>query len=191
MRGVPYEFQGGGVGAGGCDLMHINQLYEEVIRRIISETEAGAVPCLKPWKAQPGDHTGVVPQNAATGRAYHGINIPLLWHVAAAKAYATHAWLTYKQAEALKAQVRNGERSTTIVFTKRITVKDRDTEDEKAISMLKTFSVFNVSSTMGRFFLVSRSAVVVNGFSLCGSALRPRLRVSRKESRLLPVVPPA
>ena len=129
--------------------MHINQLYEEVTRRIIAEMEAGAVPWLKPWKAQPGNHIGIMPQNAATGRAYHGINIPLLWHAAAAKGYATHAWLTYKQAEALKAQVRKGEKSTTIVFTKRITVKDRDTEDEKAISMLKTFPVFNVSQVDG------------------------------------------
>ena len=129
--------------------MHINQLYEEVTRRIISEMEAGAVPWLKPWKAQPGNHTGIMPQNAATGRAYHGINIPLLWHAAAAKGYATHAWLTYKQAGALNAQVRKGERSTTIVFTKRITVKNRDTEDEKAISMLKTFPVFNVSQVDG------------------------------------------
>ena len=129
--------------------MHINQLYEEVTKRIIAEMETGAVPWLKPWKARPGNHAGIMPQNAATGRAYHGINIPLLWHAAAVKGYATHAWLTYKQAEALNAQVRKGERSTTVVFTKRITVKDRDTEDEKAISMLKTFPVFNVSQVDG------------------------------------------
>ena len=148
MRGVPYEFHEGGVGAGGCDLMHINQLCEEVTRRIISETEAGAVPWRNPWKAQPGNHTGVMPQNSASGERFTA-STSRCSGTPPQRRDTPPAWLTYKRAEALNAQVRKGERSITVVFTKRITVKDRDTEDEKAISMLKTFPVFNVSQVEG------------------------------------------
>jgi hypothetical protein len=56
-----------------------------------------------------------MPMNAVTGRAYSGINIPLLWHAADVHAYPTHRWLTYKQALAVGGQVRKGQKSTTVV----------------------------------------------------------------------------
>ena len=62
----------------GREQVNITQLYTDVTNRIIAELEAGVIPWTKPWKAQPGVHTGIMPQNFATGRAYHGINIPIL-----------------------------------------------------------------------------------------------------------------
>jgi antirestriction protein ArdC len=123
--------------------MHISALYESVTNRIIEEMKLGTVPWTKPWKS--GKTVGVMPMNAATGRAYNGINIPLLWHAADVYGYPTHGWLTYKQAQAAGGQVRKGEKSTTVVFTKKLRVKDKDTDEDKQIGMLRTFCVFNVA----------------------------------------------
>jgi antirestriction protein ArdC len=58
--------------------MKISALYDTVTQNIIKEMEAGVVPWTKPWKT-PRTHSGsVMPHNSATGRAYSGINIPLL-----------------------------------------------------------------------------------------------------------------
>ena len=51
-----------------------------------------------------------VPRNGKTGQPYHGANVLLLWDAAIEHGYASNVWLTYKQAEALGAQVRKGER---------------------------------------------------------------------------------
>ena len=129
--------------------MQTAQLYKEVTQRIVDELERGVIPWTKPWTTRPGHHQGIMPQNAATGRSYHGVNVPILWGAAAAGGYATHAWLTYKQAAAMKGQVRRGEKGTTVVLTKRLTVKDKDTDEEKTIFMLRSFSVFNVAQIDG------------------------------------------
>jgi antirestriction protein ArdC len=68
--------------------MRITALYESVTNRIIEEMKNGTVPWTKPWKS--GKTIGVMPMNAVTGRAYSGINIPLLWHAADVHAYATY-----------------------------------------------------------------------------------------------------
>jgi antirestriction protein ArdC len=39
--------------------------------------------------------------------------------------------------------VRKGERSTEIVFTKKLKIIDRDTLEDKEIPMLRSFNVFN------------------------------------------------
>ena len=51
-----------------------------------------------------------MPRNGKTGQPYHGANVLLLWDAAIEHGYASNVWLTYKQAEALGAQVRKGER---------------------------------------------------------------------------------
>jgi antirestriction protein ArdC len=127
--------------------MHISALYETVTNRIIQEMKQGTVPWTKPWKA--GKTTGIMPINAITGRAYSGINIPLLWHAADVHAYRTHEWLTYQQAQKAGAQVRKGEKSTTVVFTKKLRIKHKDTDEDKQIGMLRTFAVFNEAQIDG------------------------------------------
>jgi hypothetical protein len=127
--------------------MRITALYESVTNRIIEEMKNGTVPWTKPWKS--GKTIGVMPMNAVTGRAYSGINIPLLWHAADVHAYPTHRWLTYKQALAVGGQVRKGQKSTTVVFTKKLRIKDKDTDEDKQIGMLKTFAVFNEAQIEG------------------------------------------
>lgn len=67
----------------------------------------------------------------------------LLWSEREVKGYSTPNWMTYQQALGLGAQVRAGEKSTTVVFTKKLNVKDAETEEKKTIGMLKTYAVFN------------------------------------------------
>jgi antirestriction protein ArdC len=38
------------------------------------------------------------------------------------------------------AHVRKGEQGTTVVFTKKLTLKEKDSEAEKRISMLRTYN---------------------------------------------------
>lgn len=121
--------------------MKIHALYESVTNSIIKEMEAGVVPWTKPWKTPRAYSGSVMPHNSATGRAYSGINIPLLWGAATANGYGSHQWMTFKQAKALGATVRGGEKATSIVFTKQLTVKEQD--EEKKFGMLRAYSVFN------------------------------------------------
>lgn len=54
-------------------------LYDEITGKIIAELEAGHFPWVQPWgKATAKARLGL-PQNAATSRAYSGINILILW----------------------------------------------------------------------------------------------------------------
>jgi antirestriction protein ArdC len=58
------------------------------------------------------------PVNAGTGKAYRGSNILSLWIAAQAAGYTSGRWASYRQWQALGAQVRKGEQATTIVFWK-------------------------------------------------------------------------
>jgi antirestriction protein ArdC len=119
-----------------------SNLYQTVTAVIVAELEAGAVPWTKPWKTSPANG-GYMPHNAVTGRAYRGINIPILWAKASAHGYPTHGWATFKQMGEKGAHVRKGEKATEIVFTKKLIIKDETTEEDKEISMLRGFYVFN------------------------------------------------
>jgi antirestriction protein ArdC len=125
--------------------MRVQELYDKVTQQIIRDLEAGTIPWTKPWKSKRG---GIMPHNAVTKRGYQGINIPILWHAQQENGYPSAAWLTYQQAQDAKAQVRKGEKSTTVVFTRKLIVKGDD-ELEKQIAMLKTFNVFNVAQIDG------------------------------------------
>jgi antirestriction protein ArdC len=127
--------------------MKIADLYHQVTNNIVADLEKGVVPWTKPWKD--GNTGGIMPMNAATKRCYNGVNIPILWHAQLARGYSTASWMTYKQAAEIGGQVRGGEKSTHIVFTKKLTLKDRESEEEKQIGMLKAYSVFNVCQIDG------------------------------------------
>ena len=126
--------------------MDINALYQSVTQSIIKDLEAGVAPWTKPWKG--GARGGLLPFNAVSNRSYSGINIPILWAEQQRHDYPTQAWLTYKQAQAAGAQVRAGEKASTVVFTKKLSFKD-DEDVQKQVSMLRTFSVFNEAQVDG------------------------------------------
>lgn len=114
-------------------------VYQVVTDKIITSLESGTVPWLKPWKdgnnADPS-----MPYNAATGRAYNGVNVLLLW----AMPYESNGWMTYKQAQDCGGNVKKGEKSTMITFWQFIEEKKEGVKTGRTIPMLKKYNVFNV-----------------------------------------------
>jgi antirestriction protein ArdC len=72
--------------------------------------------------------------------------------------------MTYRQAVELGAQVRGGEKGTTVVFTKKLRIKDKDTEEEKNIGMLRTYVVFNSAQIDGLPGFPVKPAVLIPPF---------------------------
>ncbi|RWD48628.1 MAG: DUF1738 domain-containing protein [Mesorhizobium sp.] len=128
-------------------------LYQEITDRIIAELERGTVPWVKPWGRAKADLG--LPSNAATGRAYSGINILILWGAVIERGYPSQNWLTFRQALSLGGNVRKGERGTTIVHADRFVPKDEkeraraEGDEPHAVPYLKRFTVFNVAQCDG------------------------------------------
>nr|VXZ82818.1 DNA primase TraC [Klebsiella pneumoniae] len=89
-----------------------------------------------------------LPSNYATGVAYSGMNIMLLWCSASKQGFSDSRWLTYKQAQAAGGQVRMREHGTTAIFYTTLE-KENDAGEIDHIPMLKTFTVFNVQQIDG------------------------------------------
>ena len=88
----------------------------------------------------------------ANGTPYRGINVLLLWGEAMDKGYTCNTWMTYKQAEAHGAQVRKGEKGSTVVYADRATTtetNDNGEEVERAFAFMKAYTVFNVEQIDG------------------------------------------
>jgi antirestriction protein ArdC len=122
-------------------------LYQEITDKIIAQLEQGCVPWVQPW-ASVSAPLGL-PRNAATGRAYSGINILILWCAVAERGFSCQKWMTFRQALKIGAHVRKGEKGTTVVYADRfVPYRERtraaETGDEpEAIPFLKRFTVFN------------------------------------------------
>lgn len=128
-------------------------LHAEVTDRIVAELEAGRFPWVQPWDAAPAALG--LPRNAATGRAYSGVNILILWAAVIERGYPGQSWLTFRQALGLGGSVRKGEKGVGVVFADRFTPeaekqRARDTgDDPRQIPFLKRFTVFNVAQCDG------------------------------------------
>lgn len=124
-------------------------LYAEITAKIVAELEAGRVPWVQPWGTGGTASPLNLPNNAATGRRYSGINVLILWGAVIEGGYASQSWLTFRQARALGATVRKGERGTTVVYASRFIPGDEraqpaaNTEASRGIPFLKRFAVFN------------------------------------------------
>lgn len=128
-------------------------IYEEITSSIVAELEAGRFPWVQPWGASAVTAPLGLPRNAASGRAYSGINILILWGAAVARGYSSQAWLTFRQALTLGGCVREGERGITVVYADRFSPKTdegagRD-DPARAIPFLKRFTVFSVDQCDG------------------------------------------
>jgi antirestriction protein ArdC len=105
------------------------------------------VPWVQPW-ANVGSPLGL-PKNAATGRAYSGINILILWSATVELAFTGQNWLTFRQALKIGAHVKKGEKGTTVAYADRfVPCRERTRAAEtgaepEAIPFLKRFTVFN------------------------------------------------
>lgn len=90
--------------------MKNHEFIRQTADNIINALENGTAPWIKPWKANELQNT--MPYNPTTDKAYNGINsINLML-----QGHEDPRWLTYKQAQAINAQVKKGEKSTLIQY---------------------------------------------------------------------------
>jgi antirestriction protein ArdC/phage/plasmid primase-like uncharacterized protein len=86
--------------------------HEQVAENLIEQLKQCTAPWQKPW--EPGEPSSVIPINPTTGKRYKGINAIHLM----AQGRGDQRWMTYKQAAAVGAQVRKGEKGTPIQYWK-------------------------------------------------------------------------
>ncbi len=130
--------------------------YARITGRILEQLEQGVRPWTKPWSVDQLEGRVTRPLRA-TGEPYHGINVLLLWMGAVAAGHASSTWMTYRQAQALGAQVRKGERGCPVVYFGTVTRGDdgedrpeRGGDDEaREVRFLKTYTVFNLGQIDG------------------------------------------
>lgn len=128
---------------------------------ILEALDAGTVPWQQGWTAR-----GWLPTSMSSGKPYRGVNPWLLTIKAAKMGYGSPYWGTYDRIAELSGMVkqgkrwvspdgsargvRAGEKSTVVVFHKRLIVKDDTAEDGKrAIYMLRFYRVFNADQADG------------------------------------------
>ena len=129
-------------------------VYETVTSSIISAIEKGVGNWRMPWHTS-GRHA-FSPINVTSHKPYRGINTVCLWAAAGAKGYESGEWGTYKQWQDRGAQVRKGEKSTTVAFWRfaNNATESQDDGDEAPASgsrllFTRGYSVFNSAQVDG------------------------------------------
>lgn len=122
--------------------MSKDTIYELVTDKIVAALEAGTVPWHKPW------NPGTAPRSVE-GHVYRGINAFLL----SMSEYNSPFWITFNQAKKRGGTVRKGEKSTMVVFWKRLMITEKNEAtgkpERKMIPMLRFYRVFNLEQTDG------------------------------------------
>lgn len=124
-------------------------IYQRVTDQIVAMIEAGAGKYEMPWHRAAG-----VPINASSRKPYRGVNTVMLWAAAQAAGYPFDIWATFKQWKEMGANVRKGERVTSIVFWKISDPKDKEEgdaddaagqEQRRSRALARGYAVFNAA----------------------------------------------
>lgn len=129
-------------------------VYQSVTAQIVTAIEHGVGNWSMPWHTS--GRYAFSPINVSSKKPYRGINTLCLWAAAQSKGYESGDWGTYQQWQDRGAQVRKGEKATTVVFWKFAnSADDADGADDgipKAGSRLlftRGYSVFNAAQVDG------------------------------------------
>lgn len=128
-------------------------VYTTVTTQIVNAIEKGVGNWRMPWHTS--GQFAFSPINVASKKPYRGVNTLCLWAAAQAKGYERGEWATYQQWQEMKAQVRKGEKATTVVFWKFAngTADDQDgAEEQQSASRLlftRGYAVFNAAQVDG------------------------------------------
>lgn len=114
----------------------MNQVYQIVTDKILTELRNGKVPWNKPWQTS-------APTNLVSKKAYRGVNNLLL----SLTGYASPFWVTFKQAQSLGGCVKKGEKSSLVTFWKRCEKPEDDDDGKRSFLVLRYYNVFNVEQT--------------------------------------------
>jgi antirestriction protein ArdC len=120
------------------------EIYEKVTDQLLEGMKNPST-----WQA-PWHGSNFLPKNASTDKAYQGGNVLVLWSEQLDKAYPTALWATYRQWDALGAQVRKGEKGTGLVkWSPVIDKRTKGTDHEKQVLVPYGFTVFNAAQVDG------------------------------------------
>lgn len=124
-------------------------IHAEITNQLIAAIEADPGKPAMPWRRS--RKPLFMPANALTGNAYNGINIVNLWVSAEVRGYSVPVWATYKQWCELDCQVRQGEKSSLVVFYKEFesNPNPEDAEDDGKRRVARASYVFNASQVDG------------------------------------------
>jgi len=126
-------------------------IHQEITNRIVAALEAAGEFKL-PWiKDKRGSFAR--PVNIASRNPYNGVNILSLWIAAMASDYPSNLWGTYRQWQERGCQVRRGEKSSLVVFYKKLEFEqpNENTGEAEAVErlMARASHVFNASQVDG------------------------------------------
>jgi antirestriction protein ArdC len=127
---------------------------ERVTAQISKLLERGVRPWIKPWDDIAPSDALVLPLRSC-GTPYRGMNIVALWAATLESGFKARHWFTFKQALALKACVRKGERGSYVVFYTELTGKLDETptpnpnDTGEARRILRGYTVFNADQIDG------------------------------------------
>ena len=129
-------------------------VHDAITNQIIAAIDAGAGTVQMPWhRSGPGLGR---PVNITSQNAYRGVNVLALWAAAHCAGFDHGLWGTYRQWQARGAQVRRGEKSSTIVFYKTLDRDDDhhggdhdDGEGRNRRFVARASHVFNVAQVDG------------------------------------------
>jgi antirestriction protein ArdC len=115
------------------------KIYQMVTDQILEQLDKGVVPWDRGWNF----YKGSTPVNLISNKAYRGINVLLL----GLQGFESPYWLTFNQAKKIKARLRKGSKSTTVIFwkwTKGKRENDSGENEEFAYALLRYYRVFNI-----------------------------------------------
>lgn len=148
-------------------------VYQAVTDRIVAAIES-AGDFTRPWIASDGASMKR-PINIASAKPYNGVNILSLWVAAQACGFASNLWGTYRQWQERGCQVRRGEKSSLIVFYKKLEFERADEETGEPANaerlMARASFVFNAAQVDG-FRLESTPLPEAAGFDSIPNAER-------------------
>jgi antirestriction protein ArdC len=109
------------------------------------------------------------PVNIASANPYNGVNIVSLWVAAQACDYPSHLWGTYRQWQERGCHVRKGEKSSLVVFYKKLKYAKTDDETGEPGTeerlMARASFVFNAAQVDGFALETTESLPQEPGFS--------------------------
>jgi antirestriction protein ArdC len=145
-----------------------NTVYQDVTNSIIEQLEKGAIPWVKPWRADSS-----ADKNLLSQKPYQGINRLILGLSGMVNKYDVPVWASYKQWESIGGNVRKGEKGTRIVFFSKVSKENKTTGDTESYSVLKAYWVFNASQ--------------IDGIDIVPAAVEPKpfTAVEHAESRII------